>query len=375
VVSDVDAEKEEGTTKPNDNETNDRQEVLSEDVDNHSQHTVINLEDTTTENQQEIESENDEMNTDRMLTIDELTLGLNGENITDQMQEAIAVEDVGDTNNQPSRTKNERGVKNERGAKTTKEQNQQPTEHANEMKEQGEPILEYAEEPILPLAEACAPLADILHDLSFYVKMALDETPKEPPDGLTIDESAAIRLYTIEWTGGHRSLYSMLNYTLKTMGREHLRPYFKYMKLLVTALVKLPCVPPCTVWRGVTKDLSAEFQPGTAVTWWAFSSCTTELSVLENNMYLGDSGSRTLFSVEVINGRTVRAHSHFVTEDELLLLPGTYMVVQSLFSPAPQLHIFHLRQEIPEEVLLAPPYEGIFRTFSFTCFKSKYFYT
>ncbi|CAF4952617.1 unnamed protein product, partial [Rotaria magnacalcarata] len=34
--------------------------------------------------------------------------------------------------------------------------------------------------------------------------MALDETPQTPPDGLTIDESAAVRLYTIEWDGPHR---------------------------------------------------------------------------------------------------------------------------------------------------------------------------
>ena len=71
------------------------------------------------------------------------------------------------------------------------------------------------------------------------------------------------------------------------------------MKLFITALVKLPCVPPLTVWRGVTKDLSTEFSPGTPVTWWSFSSCTTELTVLENNMYLGDSGSRTLFLLKL----------------------------------------------------------------------------
>ncbi|CAF1628580.1 unnamed protein product, partial [Adineta ricciae] len=135
-----------------------------------------------------------------------------------------------------------------------------------------EPILEYADEPLLPLAEACAPLDTILHNLSYYVQLALEETPQEPPDHLTIDESAAIRLYTIEWDRPHRSLYSMLNYTLKNENREKLRPYFRYMKLFITALVKLPCVPPLTVWRGVTKDLSQEFPPGTPVTWWAFSS-------------------------------------------------------------------------------------------------------
>src|SRR4051794_40319465 len=116
------------------------------------------------------------------------------------------------------------------------------------------PIVGYAEEPLLPLAEACAPLIDIIHDLLIYVQVALDETPAEPSDGLTIDESAAIRLYTIEWSRPHRSLYSMLNHTLTKENREHLRPYFKYMKLFVTALVKLPCVPPSTVWRGITKN-------------------------------------------------------------------------------------------------------------------------
>ncbi|CAF1341272.1 unnamed protein product, partial [Rotaria sp. Silwood1] len=154
------------------------------------------------------------------------------------------------------------------------------------IKEDLDPVIGYAAEPLLPLHEACAPLFDILHNLSFYVELALNETPEEPPDRLTVDESASIRLYTIEWEKPHRSLYSMLNYTLKTASREELRPYFKYMKLFLTALVKLPCIPPLTVWRGVAKDLSAEFPPGTLVTWWAFSSCTSALPVLENNMYL-----------------------------------------------------------------------------------------
>jgi hypothetical protein len=230
--------------------------------------------------------------------------------------------------------------------------------NVNDMKVNCDPILGYAGVPLLPLAEACAPLIKIIPDLLTYVQIAIDETSVEPPNELTIDESAAIRLYTLEWPGPHQSLYSMLNYTLKSASREQLRPYYRYMKLFLTALVKLPCIPPLTVWRGVTKNLSEEFPPGTPVTWWAFSSCTTALTVLENNMYLGNTGNRTLFSVEAINARTVREHSHFVTEDEILLLPGTRMVVQSQFSPAPDLHIIHLKQIIPDEVLLQPPFEG-----------------
>ena len=221
-----------------------------------------------------------------------------------------------------------------------------------------EPIVGYAAEPLLPLVKACAPLNTIIHNISHYIQTALHETSEKPTNDLTIDESAAIRLYTMEWEGPHRSLYSMLNHTLKKGTREELRPYFKFLKLFMTALVKLPCEPPLTVWRGVTKNLSADFPPGTPVTWWSFSSCTTALTVLENDMYLGNTGERTLFSVEAINARTIQQHSYFVTEDEILLLPGTHMIVQSQLSPAPDLHIIHLKQVEPEEMLIEPPFEG-----------------
>lgn len=224
-------------------------------------------------------------------------------------------------------------------------------------------IVEYAEEPLLPLTKACAPLAYIIYNLWFYVQVAINATPEVPSDGLTIDESASIRLYTIEWEKPHRSLYLMLNYTLKTADRKNLRPYFKYLKLLLTALAKLPCVPSQTVWRVVTKNVSADFLPGIPVTWWTFSSCTTTMTVLENNMFLGNTGPRTLFSIEAINGRTIRAHSHFVNEDEILLLPGTHMIVQSQLNPAPDLHIIHLKQVIPKETLLELPFRGILNIF------------
>lgn len=238
--------------------------------------------------------------------------------------------------------------------------NEQPMNSINYSKrsEDEGPIIGYARERLLPLAKACEPLNSIIYDLPRYVQEALEKTSEEPSDGLTIDESAAIRLYTIEWEGSHRSLYSELNHTLKKGKREDLRPYYKYLKLFVTALAKLPCVPPLTVWRGVAKNLSADFPPDTIVTWWGFSSCTIALTVLENNMYLGNSGARTLFSVEALNGRTIRDHSNFSTEEEILLLPGTRMIVQSQLSPASDLYVIHLKQIVPDEVLLELPFEG-----------------
>jgi hypothetical protein len=300
----------------------------------------------------------DKIKCDSRSTSNGLELHVNQDGMNKQTKETTVMKSV-NAINVGSMSKNQRVVD-----AVSMKQNQLHTTTINDIDTDLGPIVGYAAEPLLPLAKACAPLIDIIHDLSVYVQMALDETPDVPPDGLTVDESAAIRLYTIEWKRPHRSLYSMLNHTLKKDNREHLRPYFKYMKLFLSALAKLPCAPQSTVWRGVTKNASAEFPPGTQVTWWAFTSCTTELTVLENNMYLGNTGNRTLFSVEAINGRTVRDHSHFVSEDEILLFPGTYMIVQSQFSPASDLHIIHLKQEIPKEVLLEPPFEGDLNSFN-----------
>lgn len=233
---------------------------------------------------------------------------------------------------------------------------------SDEPKQLLQPITGYASEPLLPLEEACEPLQSIVPQLSTYIWIA-KENSKDPQDGLTLDESAAIRLYTMEWDTGnnqpHASLYSVLNRTLKLVDRTKLRPWFRYLKLFVTALAKLPPVPHQTIWRGVKKNHSDEYVATSQVTWWSFSSCTTSLKVLESDLYLGNTGTRTLFSIEAINGRSVRSHSHFQVEDEILLLPGTYLEVKSQFNPAPDLHIIHLCQRQPPHDLLEPPFSGL----------------
>jgi hypothetical protein len=303
--------------------------------------------------QQHLISKNVETGSDSSKNFDTQHLNLNQGKTLGQSQMILSVQNSDDVPGSFTKNHN-RLIATHSGASVLTTKNS-----INDIKPELDPIVGYAAEPLLPLSKACAPLETIVYNLSAGVKLALDETSEQPSDGLTIDESAAIRLYTMEWNRPHRSLYSMLNQTLKESNRENLRPYLKYLKLLLTALVKLPCMPQQTVWRGVTKDLSEQCPLGTIVTWWTFSSCTAEMSVLTNDMYLGNTGSRTLFSVEAINSRAIRAHSHFPNEDEILLLPGTHMVVQSQLSPAPDLHIIHLKQVVSEKVLLEPPFEGI----------------
>ena len=225
-----------------------------------------------------------------------------------------------------------------------------------------EPISGYACEPLLSLEEACEPLLSIFPRLPTHIQIAKQKS-KKPADGLTQDESAAIRLSTMTWDATadefYPSLYSHLNEILKLDDRTKLRPWFRYLKLFLTALAKLPIQPRQTVWHGVRDDHSADYPEGAEITWSSFSSCTTSLNVLESGVYLGNSGARTLFSIETLNARSISAHSNSTTEDEVLLLPGTFLEVKSQLNPAPGLHIIRLIQKRPPHDMLEPPFQGL----------------
>ena len=101
-------------------------------------------------------------------------------------------------------------------------------------------IKQYAKEPLVSLREACEPLRDIVdEDLSQNIEVALMNS-REGENGLTKEESAALHLYTMEWDVSERSLYAVLNRTLRAVDRKGLIPWHKYLKLLLTAFFKLP---------------------------------------------------------------------------------------------------------------------------------------
>jgi hypothetical protein len=103
-----------------------------------------------------------------------------------------------------------------------------------------QPISGYDKEPLLSLEDACKPLEDIIDDeLNQNITIAKMNS-KKPSDGLTQDESAAIHLYTMEWSTHENSLYAVLNRTLRLIDRRKLRPWFRYLKLFLTAFFKLP---------------------------------------------------------------------------------------------------------------------------------------
>ncbi|CAF2763774.1 unnamed protein product [Rotaria sp. Silwood2] len=158
----------------------------------------------------------------------------------------------------------------------------------------------------------------------------------------------------MEWEPRDECLYYVLNKILRTENRQKLKPWYSYLRLILNALQKLP-PQKLTVWRGVPLDLNQQYEIGKRYVWWAFSSCTRSLAVLESEQFLGKHGPRTLFNIECQNGKTIRSHSYIDVEDEILLLPAAQFEVISKLKPSSDLNIIHLRQVDPPFPLIELP--------------------
>ena len=133
------------------------------------------------------------------------------------------------------------------------------------------PIGGYEDTPIVPLEIAVEPLVPFLPSVQSYAYAAKQRCKDPPPDGLIIDESASIMLYSMGWKPLDKCLYVALNATLRSTDRDKLEPWFLYLKLFLTALSRLPSTHR-HLYRGVKLDLSAQYQKGKTIVWWGFSS-------------------------------------------------------------------------------------------------------
>lgn len=176
--------------------------------------------------------------------------------------------------------------------------------------------------PLMGFAEALAPVAEVLSGLGRHLdrsrefgKLRADESA----GGLSADAIAALYLYTCE-----SRFYREINAVLRSPDRSKVVPYLPYLRLLFSAVSKLPARTQ-PLWRGVSLDLRAQYPLGRTVTWWGVSSCTSELGVAR--AFLGSRGKRTLFEVTPARAVGIRRFSAFTGEEEYILAPGTQLKV------------------------------------------------
>ncbi|CAF3281178.1 unnamed protein product [Rotaria socialis] len=207
------------------------------------------------------------------------------------------------------------------------------------------PIEGFNKKPLVTLEEATQPLIPIVPRICTFVHIAKSRATNSA-DNLTRDESAAIALYTMEWQPTTQSLYYILNTTLRQEDRNKLKPWFSYLKLILTGLSHLQSTSH-RVYRGVRNIIERErekYTVGKRIVWWGFSSCSKKREVTETDNFLGESGTRTLFIIDCTTGKNIEKHSYFTKETEILLLPTTTVEVTGYEQKEDNLHIIYLQE-------------------------------
>jgi hypothetical protein len=171
----------------------------------------------------------------------------------------------------------------------------------------------------------------------FLTTMFADGVSVSDKGILTNDEISAINFYT-----KHTKFYPTLNEVMRSLNRALVEPFLPYLKLLLSGLYKLPLPDtPKTVYRGVKKQLYADYPADKKCIWWAFSSATATISVV--NTFIGISENRSLFAIETRRFVDIRKFSAFQNlEDERLILPGTLLKVKSVANQGSNLYIIQM---------------------------------
>ncbi len=156
---------------------------------------------------------------------------------------------------------------------------------------------------------------------------------------------AAIHFYTQE-----SPFYSHLNRFLRDRDRTKLKPFFPFLKLLLSAIYLLPTIRG-TVYRGIKRNLAGDYWKSRTLVWWGFSSTTVELEVLQNPQFLGTSGDRTLFVIEANTAVDISRYSAINSERERLLIPGTQLRVAGVLPQTPELTIIQMVEGEEDQLL------------------------
>jgi hypothetical protein len=199
-------------------------------------------------------------------------------------------------------------------------------------------ILDYEHLPLLTLEEAVEKIVPPIPHVMDYVATA-KKKHNWHSTLLTRDESAAIYLYTMS-----TPFVTSFNQTLRSDNRRVPNSWFSFLKLIVTALKKLPPTK-ATVWRAVNKDVTFTLDAGKVYTWWDITSCSMNINSVQP--FLGESG--TLFAIEIIHGRDISMFSAIPDEQEVIIMPGTRVRTRyQSFNYIDRLFIIHLEEIVPQ---------------------------
>ncbi|UJR20431.1 hypothetical protein I4U23_023562 [Adineta vaga] len=181
----------------------------------------------------------------------------------------------------------------------------------------------------ISLENAVKPLVEILPEILEKVTQAKDNC-KNPSDGLSSDESAAIYLFSMRSLPYDQCVYFVLNKTLRDQNHAQLNRWKCYLSLLYTALNRLPSTR-ITFHQEIEHDRTRQIRRDNYLVFWDFTFCSLSVklpqSFKQTTFY---TKTRTVFAFECRNAKFIERHSSDPSRNEYLLLPTQFQFVRYL---------------------------------------------
>lgn len=185
------------------------------------------------------------------------------------------------------------------------------------------------------------------------------EKKGELPDGLTVDDAAAITMYTFDFgvNGYNFNPYRLINSALFDNNVEGVRKAKDILYLVMSALRKLPVITGKPLFRGIRVNVGENgggfngqantptYEMGSIITWSGLSSTSPEMEVTKEFLARGSmtrKAAGTIFIIADGWGYDIQPYSLFPTETEILLEPGRQFKITSVI-PAAELTIVNLK--------------------------------
>jgi Ran GTPase-activating protein (RanGAP) involved in mRNA processing and transport len=189
---------------------------------------------------------------------------------------------------------------------------------------------DYEQISLVTLEEAVEPLIEFIPQVKDMVKL-VKEKCQQPKDNLSIDESASIMLYTIEWIPKENSFYYIFNRKLSSTNQNELIPLYSYLKLISISLSKLSKLSNRIFYRGIQLDFKTQYSLDKIFLWNSYSSCTSSIDIIDQEkIYFNHTNPRTLFIIHSEHGINISEHSFYKIKYEILLPPKQQFQVVSI---------------------------------------------
>ena len=186
-------------------------------------------------------------------------------------------------------------------------------------------ITGFEDEPIVSLEEAVKPLWKILPAVDTFAYAAKQLCTKPPPDGLTVDESASIMLYSMGWQPLTECVFHALNTAIGSAQFEDIGAWYPYLKLFLTALSRLPPIQR-TVYRSADAAIVEFYSGEKSFCWRGFTACSNWRDAFQPVYTASDVKNRAIFSIRAKTVRDISKHCYLSKEDEFIFLPGTTFI-------------------------------------------------